>query len=117
MTDKKEVEYFLTEFKIKMKIWDVVFRSDRDTNIQALADLDIRPVDRKKVLENIKLTDYSEGPLEEKLHGGNNMWVFGRSVNSQEVYIKISMGTQNNPVICISFHAAKYKMKFPFKIK
>jgi hypothetical protein len=115
MVTKQEVENFLKEFKGKMKIWDVLFRSDRDSNIQALADLDIRPIDRKKILENLKATDYSEGPLEEKLHGGSNMWVFGKDINKQRVYIKISIGFHNRQVICISFHRAKYTMNLPFK--
>jgi hypothetical protein len=115
MATKQEVENFLKEFKEKMEIWDVLFRSDRDSNIQALADLDIRPIDRKRILKNLKSTDYSEGPLEEKLHGGNNMWVFGKDINKQQVYIKISMGLDTRQVICISFHRAKYKMKLPFK--
>jgi len=117
MATRQEVESFLNEFKAKMKIWDVLFRSDRDSNIQALADLDIRPIDRKKVLEKLKSTDYSEGPLEEKLHGGSNMWVFGKDINKQQVYIKITMGSANRQVICISFHKAKFKMNFPLKTR
>jgi hypothetical protein len=115
MATKQEVESFLKEFKAKMRICDVLFRSDRESNIQALADLDIRPIDRKKVLENLRSTDYSEGPLEETLHGGSNMWVFGKDIKEQEAYIKISMGTANTPVICISFHTSKFKMNLPFK--
>ena len=60
MTTKREVDNFLTEFKEKMKIWDVLFRADRDCNIQALADLGIRPTDRKKILENLK-DDFVQG--------------------------------------------------------
>ena len=115
MATKQEVENFLNEFKAKMKIWDVLFRADRDCNIQALADLDIRPIDRKKVLENLKPVDYSEGPIKETLHGGSDMWVFGKEIKKQEVYIKISMGFASQSVICISFHIAEYKMNFPFK--
>jgi hypothetical protein len=117
MATRQEVESFLNEFKAKMKIWDVLFRSDRDSNIQALADLDIRPIDRKKVLEKLKSIDYSEGPLEEKLHDGSNMWVFEKDINKQQVYIKITMGSANRQVICISFHKAKFKMNFPLKIR
>lgn len=115
MSTKQEVENFLKEFKGKMKIWDVLFRSDRDSNIQALADLDIRPIDRKKVLENLNTIDYSEGPLKEKLHSGGDMWIFGKEIKNQEVYIKITMGTINQHVICISLHVAKHKMNYPFK--
>ena len=113
MATKQEVENFLEEFKGKMKIWDILFRADRDSNMQALADLDIRPIDRKKVLEKLKSTDYSEGPLEETLHGGSKMWVFGKDINKQQVYVKITMGSANRQVICISFHRAKFKMNFP----
>jgi len=115
MTAKQEVENFLKEFNAKMKIWDILFRADRDCNIQALADLDIRPIDRKKVLENLKAVDYSEGPLKEKLYRSGDMWVFGKEIKNQEVYIKITMGTVNQHVICISFHIAKRKMNYPFK--
>lgn len=115
MTTKREVENFLNEFKEKMKIWDVLFRVDRDCNIQTLADLDIRPTERKKILEKIKLSDYSEGPLKDTLHGGSDLWVFGKEIKKQEVYIKISIGKINQQVICISFHLAKHKMSYPFK--
>lgn len=117
MATKQEVENFLIEFKGKMQIWDVLFRSDRDSNIQALADLDIRPIERKIILEKLKSTDYSEGPIEEKLHRGSNMWVFGKEIKKQEVYIKITMGSANQPVICISFHRSKFKMNFPLKTR
>ena len=115
MITKREVDNFLTEFKEKMKIWDVLFRADRDCNIQALADLDIRPIGRKKILENLKSANYSEGPLKDTLHGGSDMWIFGKRIKEQEVYIKISMGIANQQVICISFHIAKHKMNYPFK--
>jgi len=88
MATKQEVENFLVEFKGKMRIWDVLFRADRDSNIQALADLDIRPIDRKIVLEKLKATDYSEGPIEEKLHSGSNMWVFVRILKSRKYILK-----------------------------
>jgi hypothetical protein len=115
MATEQEVETFLKDFKVKMKIWDVVFRDDRGKNTQALADLELRPVERIKILENIKSVDYSEGPLEEKLYGGSKMWVFGKEVKQHEVYIKISIGFTNASVICISFHPAEHLMKYPFK--
>jgi hypothetical protein len=73
MTTKREVESFLNEFKEKMKIWDVLFRVDRDCNIQALADLEIRPIDRKRILENLKASDYSQGPLKDSLYRSSDM--------------------------------------------
>jgi hypothetical protein len=115
MSKKAEVEAFLKDFKEKMEFWDVLFRDDRGKNTQTLADLELRPIERKKILEKLVLRDYSEGPLEEKLYGGADMWVFGKKIKNKEVYIKITMGVRGSSVICISFHIAQYKMNFPLK--
>lgn len=115
MNDKSAVEHFLKEFKLKMKIWSVLFRDDRGKNFQALSKLEIRPIEREKILQSLMITDYSEGPLEEKLYGGADMWVFGKQIKNHEVYIKISMGKPGSQVICISFHIAEFAMSYPFK--
>ena len=61
------------------------------------------------------LKDYSEGPVEEEIYGGADMWVFGKTIKKREVYIKITMGPIGSSVICISFHLAQHKMNYPFK--
>jgi len=98
-----------------MKFWDVLFRDDRGKNTQALVDLEIRPIERKAILNAIETRDYSEGPLEEKMYGGADMWVFGKIVKQKEVYIKITIGPMGSSVIYISFHLAQHKMNYPLK--
>lgn len=115
MSTEKEVSDFLKEFKQKMTIWEVLFRDERGKNAQALVDLELRPNDRKSILENLQTIDYSEGPIEEKLYGGSAMWVFGKTIKKKEVYIKITLGAMGSSVICISFHLAEYKMLYPLK--
>jgi hypothetical protein len=110
-----DIEKFLSDFKQKMKIWDIVFRNDRQKNTQALIDLEITPAQRRAVIEKLIAEDYSEGPLPDTLNRLSPMWVFGRQVKQQEVYIKITMGNENCPVICISFHRAEHPMKYPLK--
>lgn len=114
---RNDIETFLAEFKQKMKIWDIVFRNDRQKNTQALIDLEITPAQRRAVIEKLVAEDYSEGPLPDTLNRLSPMWVFGKQVKQQEVYIKITMGTLNCPVICISFHLAEHPMKYPLKNK
>jgi hypothetical protein len=114
MATKQEVDKFLRDFKEKMKFWDVVFRDDRGKNFDTLSELELRPLDRKKILSNLKTSDYSEGPLKDSLNGGTDMWVFGKEVKSNEVYIKISFGCDGASVICISFHISEFKMHYPF---
>src|SRR6478735_9428534 len=115
MSTEAAVVSFLQDFKEKMRFWDVLFRDDRGKNAQALVDLELRPVERKAVLEALETKDYSEGPLAEKLYGGADMWVFGKTIKKREVYIKITMGAKNSSVICISFHLAEHKMNYPLK--
>ena len=87
----------------------------RDKNIQTLLDLDITSSSRTKIIKELEVEDYSEGPLVEKMNGWHDMWVFGKQIKGNEVYIKVTMGKENNNSICISFHIAERPMKYPFK--
>ena len=115
MADKKEVEQFLREFKEKMKLTRVYFRDDRAKNVQTIADLEIRPIDREKILENLNVEDYAEGPIKDTLYKKSDLWVFGKALKKREVYIKISIGYGEGGVLCISFHISEFKMNYPFK--
>lgn len=115
MATELEIQGFLDDFKAKLSIWGVIFRDDRGKNTQALLDLDITRDERIVLLKKIIVNDYSEGPLEEKLNGGHDMWVFGKEMKNKELYIKIALGINGAKVICISFHVAEHKMNYPFK--
>jgi hypothetical protein len=116
MVGKETVKHFLSGFKGKMNFWDVYFLDDRGKNLQTLAFLEIRPIDRKKILEKLEVIDYCQGPIKEKAYGGQDMWVFGTEIKKKEIYIKINMGWEGSKVLCISFHIAEHKMKYPFKM-
>jgi hypothetical protein len=77
--------------------------------------LEIKPMERRKVIETLKSEDYSEGPIPDQNFVGSDLWVFGKTLKNKEVYIKISMGYKNKSTICISFHIAEFPMKYPFK--
>lgn len=113
---KDEVEKFLSDFKTKLKVFDVHFLDERNKNTQALADLDITHIQRIDYLKELKVENYLSGPNKDKL--GINLsdyWEFGIKVKKAEVYIKIRLGKPNGKVICISFHPAERNMKYPFK--
>lgn len=115
MTKREEVESFLSQFKIKLEVFDIFFLDLREKNSQALLDLGISRLERLEVVKSIQIENYSDGPIVDDLNSFKEMWVFGKDVNGYEVYIKVAMGEPNNRVICISFHKAEYKMSFPFK--
>ena len=115
MLSKQDVEKYIKELKVKINIFGILFLDDRSKNQQTLHNLEISPIRRKEIINSLKVEDYSEGPLEEKMHGILPMWIFGKEVKKREIYIKISMGIENNSAVCISFHFAEHAMNYPFK--
>lgn len=118
MADKKsDVENFLKDFKQKLKVFDVVLiRTDK--NSQTLLDLGITYTDLKTCLSNLEVENFYKGPEEDRYDQNNpEVWEFGMQLKSEEIYIKISMGKENNKVICKSFHIAERSIKYPFKQK
>jgi hypothetical protein len=115
MATIKQVEEFLNTLRQKIKTWKILYRDDRGKNTQALADIELRPFERDEIIANLKVQDYCQGPLEEKLYKGLDMWVFGKEVKENEIYIKISLGLPSSNVVCISFHVSEHKLTYPLK--
>lgn len=115
MATKLEVQRFLRTFHAKLKVFDILFRDDREKDRKTLLDLDITPVYRIEIIKSLAVTDYSAGPIVSDLGKNTEMWVFGKDVKQREVYIKISLGFPNASVICISFHLAEHDLSYPFK--
>ena len=114
MATRNEVEQFLSQFKVKLEIFGIFFL-DRDKNVNSLTDLGITRFERLAVVKSIEVDDYSEGPIRDQLNGFGEMWVFGKDVKGQEVYIKITLGHPNANTIVISFHVAEHPMRYPLK--
>lgn len=114
MATRFEVEQFLDKFKVKIEIFGIFFL-DREKNVNALNELGITRMERLAVIKSIEVDDYCEGPIKEQLNGFGEMWVFGKDVKGQEVYIKIALGHPDSNTIVISFHIAEHSMSFPFK--
>jgi hypothetical protein len=115
MTAQQEVDHFLNDFKTKLNIWGIVFFDGRIKNTDTLAKLEISPNQRRKLISELKLVNYSEGPIADQQSLGNELWVFGKIIKAKEIYIKISIGKPNKQTICISFHIAEFPMKYPYR--
>lgn len=112
---REEVRKFLDEFKTKLSIYGIVFRDDRNKNLQALADMEITPSQRTEYLRKLKVEHYCSGPHKNRLYPDQpDYWEFGMKIKNKDVYIKISMGLPDNKVVCISFHVTEHKFIHPF---
>ena len=110
------VSRFLSSFHAHLNTWGVLFWDDRGKNTQALLDLEIVPIERENILKEIEVHDYSEGPIKDQFLRNAELWIFGKTVKEQEVYIKISLGVSGSKkVVCVSFHVADHTMNYPLK--
>lgn len=115
MITVEDVNAFLNQFNIKAQVFGIVFRDDRPKNRKALVQLELTQLQREKIVKSLLPKDYVEGPMVDMLNQKEEMWVFGKSVNGQEVYIKITLGHENDQTVCISFHIAEHPLTYPFK--
>ncbi|MBQ3735000.1 MAG: type II toxin-antitoxin system MqsR family toxin [Bacteroidales bacterium] len=115
MITVEDVKAFLNQFNIKAQVFGIVFRDDRPKNRKALVQLELTQLQREKIVKSLLPKDYVEGPMVDMLNQKEEMWVFGKSVNGQEVYIKITLGHKNDQTVCISFHIAEHPLTYPFK--
>lgn len=115
MATRNEVEQFLDQFKVKLDIWGIFFLDNREKNKETMSFLNFRNMDRLNVVKSIEVEDYSEGPIKDQLNGFGEMWVFGKDVAGQEIYIKITLGRPGSSTICISFHIAKHPIQYLYK--
>jgi len=115
MAPEEDVLVFLSDFKTKMNIWSIIFLDDRAKNTSTLALLEIPPIQRKKIIEQLQLQDFSDGPIQDNMNIGSDLWIFGKVIKQNEIYIKISLGHPGKSTICISFHTAEHAMKYPYK--
>lgn len=75
--------------------------------------------DSDDVINNLKeltLQEYSETLIDKDDDNPPLLFVFGKDINYKQVYIKLKIREMNQKIVlCLSFHYAKYKMKFPYK--
>jgi hypothetical protein len=115
MVDKLIIKSFLQELRAIIKSLGIIFFNRSKNNVQNLADLNITAKMREEIILNLEVEDYSEGPLEETQQGGTEMWVFGKVIKGQQVYIKLTISKMTGGAVCISFHKAEFPMEFPLK--
>lgn len=118
-----EVKSFLEEFKVKARVFGIVYNIDKEENQQALFDLEMPAGKRDEYILNLNPEDYYQGPDTNDYDSEEGaVWMFGIGIRKHgrgkkiPIYIKIYItkaeGASN---YCISFHVAKFPMSFPYK--
>lgn len=113
-----EIRDFLLEFKkiiVGGRGLDIVNR--RET-MDAMAELELTRKNLKEEIMSLSVEDYCEGPEPDKDRPGY-VWVFGKQIGSEEIYIKLKIAQVGGGKIakCLSFHRARFPLCYPCRIK
>ena len=117
-SQKTAVKAFLEDFDIDKNL--LIIRSRKDeieysTNY-TLVDLEYDSFDVVERLKELTVAEYSETLIDKDDDKPPLLFVFGKDINAKLVYIKLKIkGETDKKVLCLSFHYAKYDMKFPYK--
>lgn len=124
---KGEVAAFLKELKRFLEKGDfnidtdfILIRKNKKDDMEhstpyTLLDLDYDIEDVVDRLKELTVEEYSETKIDKDDLDPPLLFVFGKNINRKLIYIKLKIkGDQKRHVLCVSFHYAKDKMKFPY---
>ena len=122
-----EVAAFLEELKMFLEKGDfnidtdfILIRKNKKDDMEhstpyTLLDLDYDIEDVVDKLKELTVEEYSETKIDKDDLDPPLLFVFGKNINRKLIYIKLKIkGDQKRHVLCVSFHYAKDKMKFPY---
>ena len=129
ISKRQEVVAFLEELKAFLKGND--FDIDHDLILikkkklddeehstpYTLLDLDYDSEDVVNRLKELTVAEYSETKIDKDDFNPPLLFVFGKDINRRLVYVKLKIKKKENLrtyILCVSFHYAKEKMKFPY---
>lgn len=85
----------------------------RTKNIQALEDLGWKQSQVRDTILDLRIEDYSHGPMRDKRGLDEILWLFGPYVDGQQLYVKVAVWDWGLKVH--SFHRAEKPLRLPLK--
>ncbi|GAP40098.1 type II toxin-antitoxin system MqsR family toxin [Flexilinea flocculi] len=113
---RRQILIFLKDFKELMG-QGYYFVKEHHKNVQTLKNLGITSRIRDEIILSVAMEDYSSGPNPDEYHPGY-YWIFGKNIDSNEIYIKLKIVTYNNGndrAVCYSFHLSEYPLNYPLR--
>jgi len=110
------VRDFLLDFKDTVTAGSGVYLIPRGANRQTLNYLGLTKRNLEEILLGLTVLDYCKGPKVDRDMPGE-IWEFGKNVKGEDIYIKLKVADVKGKNIakCISFHIAKYELKYPYQ--
>ncbi len=113
---EQQIRNFLLEFKNIAASKRGVFLVPRNGTNATLKHLGLTKRIVMEIFLSLSVADYSKGPEKDRDVGGD-LWIFGKKVKGEEIYIKLKVTSVNGTKIakCISFHIAERALNYPYR--
>lgn len=102
---------FLRRFEARINSGDFCF-VHRKKNLDGLARLGITIELAKSIISSLTERDYVEGPSTDHDGSEGEIWTFGKTFGSDEIYIKLKL--EHGKAKVISFHKSESPLRYPF---
>lgn len=80
-----------------------------------MLDLGYDAEDVVGVIKHLELKNYSETLIDKDDNNPPLLFVFGKDINSQTIYIKVKIKKKEEKyILCLSFHYAMHEMTYPY---
>ena len=123
----EKVEEYLEELRIILcsdnfdleHDFDILFGTTENStgykNVKTIEDLRYKKSDIRNVLLSLTVNDYSETLSDVNNPDSPPLYVFGKTINAKDVYIKVKIRNRaNRQVFCLSFHFAQFPISKPY---
>ena len=113
---REDVKIFLDLLQSRMKFMNCIVAYDsRDKNMDFLTAMEWYSASiRDEWLLQLVPEDYFQGPLPNADEFGEDIWVFGKTIQDELCYIKLYFLKSKN-IFCVSFHFAEFDMFLPLR--
>lgn len=112
----EDVRKFLLEFKQVVTSGSGIDLVPRRETLETLRLLGLTKRNLEETILGLSVADYCNGPEPDRDRPGE-IWEFGKDMDGHEVYIKLKLASSGGTKMakCVSFHKAKYPLKFPYR--
>lgn len=114
MALRDDVQIFLNNFKVKARTFGILYYP-RHKNTDALLLSGINAEIRENLIMKLEVKDYYRGPTKDDDPKRPDFYEFGIIYESQEIYVKLSLGKFNKSPHCMSFHSPDDVIDYPLR--
>lgn len=117
--ERWKIEYYLSLIR-NTTLETLIIPGRKDPNSKTalcMKVLGYTTEDVLQVLQQLVVEDYSEGPKADLKGREHDLWVFGKTIDDRQIYIKVTAFPEEDGIttICVSFHEAEREMTFPYR--